>query len=88
METHDLLIDAGNCVYTSADLTISTAYPINTNEVRLNVSFVKRVPTPTINGLGEIRSMRVANIDLDIDTAKTLVQTLKQLIRDVDQGRL
>ena len=88
MENHDLLIDAGNCVYTSADLTISTAYPINANEVRLNISFVKRVPTPKINGLGEIRAMRVANIDLDIDTTKTLVQTLKRLIRDVEQGRL
>ena len=83
MEAHNLLIDAGNCIYTSADLTISTAYQINTNEVRLNVSFIKHVPTPTIDGLGEIRSMRVANIDLDIDPATVLVQTLNQLIMDI-----
>lgn len=88
MGTHDLLIDAGSCVYTSADLTMSTVYQTNTNKVHLNVSFVKYVPTPIIGDDGEIRAMRVANIDLDIDTAKTLVQTLAQLIRDVEKGIL
>lgn len=80
----NLLVDASNCVYTSADLTVSTSYQINNGDTRINVSFIKHIPTPILipdsEGYGEMKPMRVANIDLDIQTAKTLLETLQTLI--------
>lgn len=84
MHMDNLLVDASNCVYTSADLTISTGYQINDGDTRINVSFIKHIPTPVLipdsESYGEMKPMRVANIDLDIKTAKTLSETLTMLI--------
>ncbi|VTY02041.1 Uncharacterised protein [Neisseria subflava] len=89
MNTKNILVDASNCVYTSADLTISTGYQINDSNMRINVSFIKRVPTPILSsdgqGYGEMKPMRVANIDLDIQAAKILIDTLSILISDAEK---
>lgn len=89
MNTKNILVDASNCVYTSADLTISTGYQINDSNMRINVSFIKHVPTPILSsdgqGYGEMKPMRVANIDLDIQTAKILIDTLSILISDAEK---
>lgn len=89
MNTKNILVDASNCVYTSADLTISTGYQINDSNMRINVSFIKHVPTPILSpdrqGYGEMKPMRVANIDLDIQAAKILIDTLSMLISNAEQ---
>ena len=89
MNTKNILVDASNCVSTSADLTISTGYQINDSNMRINVSFIKHVPTPILSpdgqGYGEMKPMRVANIDLDIQAARILIDTLSMLISDAEQ---